>query len=124
MKALLIFCFIFWISNISGCTSKLDIHPAYLPTAVVGKYYEQVVEIEKNNLVGEIIIDTNLLENSGIQFKKVGEDDYFYENSIKIYGTPRNVGKFYVVFRGYYRGGAGGSSVKFNKKYDFIINDK
>lgn len=123
MKALLVFYFIFWISNISGCTSKLDIQPAYLPTAVVGKYYEQLIEIEKINLVGEVIVDTNLPENSGIQFKKVGEDEYFYENSIKIYGTPRNVGKFYVELRGYYRGGAGGSSVTFNKKYDLIVNE-
>lgn len=119
--------FLFFIFNffcITSCVSSIDIKPNELKKAVVGEFYDEQIEIEKINLVGEVVIDTNLPENSGIQFKKVGEDDFFYENSVKIYGTPKDAGKFYLELRGYYRGGTGGSTVKFNKKYDFIINEK
>lgn len=121
MKIIFVSLFLF---NILGCVSKFDIQPDDLPPAILSQFYEQTIEIEKINLVGEVIIDTDLPENSGIQFKKVGEDDIFYENSVKIYGIPKDVGKFYVELRGYYRGGIGGSAVKFNKKYDLEINEK
>ena len=124
MKYISILVLAFSFFNILGCVSKIEVKPDRLSNAVLNQYYEQTIEIEKINLVGKVVIDTNLPENSGMQFEKVGEDEYFYENSIKIYGTPKNIGKYYVELRGYYRGGVGGSSVKFNKKYDLIINEK
>lgn len=124
MKFISVIALFFIFFNILGCVSKIEVKPDHLSPAVLNQYYEQIIEIEKINLVGEVIIDTNLPENSGIEFKKVGEDDYFYENSVKIYGKPKSAGKFYVELRGYYRGGTGGSSVKFKKKYDLVVNEK
>ncbi len=39
-------------------------------------------------------------------------------------GYQKKTGKYHVELRGYYRAGVGGSSLKFNKKYDLVINDK
>lgn len=124
MKIYFMFFIFFGFLNIVGCVSKIDISPDYLKPAFLNKYYEQVIEIEKINLVGEVVVVTDLKDDSGIKVAKIGEDEYFYENTIKIYGIPKNAGKYHVELRGYYRGGVGGSSVKFNKKYDLVINEK
>lgn len=65
MKIIFVSLFLF---NILGCVSKFDIQPDDLPPAILSQFYEQTIEIEKINLVGEVIIDTDLPENSGIQF--------------------------------------------------------
>lgn len=124
MKIICLFSLFYCFLNITGCSSKIDIKPDNLNKAFLNEYYEQIIEIEKINLVGQVIIDTNLPENSGILFSKIGEDEYFYENTIKIHGTPKTAGQYYIELKGYYRGGYAGSSVKFKKKYDFVVMDK
>ncbi|WP_180113593.1 hypothetical protein [Acinetobacter sp. YH12063] len=82
---LLLFVFL----NLFGCMSEIKINPDYLNPAFLNKYYEQVIEIEKVNSVGEVVVVTDLKDDSGIKVAKIGEDEYFYENTIKIYGIPK-----------------------------------
>lgn len=49
-----------------------------------GEKYNNRIEIEKLNIFGELVIKTDLADNSGINIEKVGENDFLYQNSIRI----------------------------------------
>ena len=59
-----------------------------------GEKYDNRIEIEKLNIFGELVIKIDLPDNSGINIEKVGENDFLYQNSIRIYGVPKVKGNY------------------------------
>ena len=69
----------------------------------------------------QVLLCLDLPDNSGINIEKVGENDFLYQNSIRIYGVPKVKGNYYILLDGNFRGGAFGGMTNFKKKYDVII---
>jgi hypothetical protein len=113
--------YLFPIFFILGCSHQIKIEPNNFPEMKYGKKYDNRIEIEKLNIFGELVIKTDLPDNSGINIEKVGENDFLYQNSIRIYGVPKVKGNYYILLDGNFRGGAFGGMTNFKKKYDVII---
>lgn len=117
-KTTLYFYFLF----LMGCSHKIKIEPNILPKFKFGEKYDSNIEIERLKLLEGLVIKTNLPENSGIFIEKSGEDDFYYQNTIRIHGTPKVKGNYYILLDGKFRGGALGGVTYFQKKYNMIIN--
>ncbi|NWK76037.1 hypothetical protein HYG93_17600 [Acinetobacter sp. SwsAc6] len=95
--------------------------PNKLPELKYGENYDNSIEIEKLKIIGDLVIKTDLPENSGISIQKNGKDDFFFQNTIKVYGTPRVKGNYYILLDGNFVGGTFGGMTNFKKKYDITI---
>lgn len=71
MKLYSIFFYFLGFLNIVGCVSKIDISPDYLKPAFLNKYYEQVIEVEKINLVSEVVVVTDLKDDLELRLQRL-----------------------------------------------------
>ncbi|WP_227865816.1 MULTISPECIES: hypothetical protein [Acinetobacter] len=121
MKNNFYYPFFFVFLLLLGCNHKIQIEPNKLPELKYGENYDNSIEIEKLKIIGDLVIKTDLPENSGISIQKNGKDDFFFQNTIKVYGTPRVKGNYYILLDGNFVGGTFGGMTNFKKKYDITI---
>ena len=51
--------------------SEIKINPDYFNPAFLNKYYEQVIEVEKINLVGEVVVVTDLKDDLELRLQRL-----------------------------------------------------